>query len=391
MFYALLALGVFGLITSTVFAGMVLAATPGYLRARRAAIAAEAEARELPPLSLIKPLHGADPGLEAYLVSFYEQNYPAYEILFCARTEQDAGLEIARKVAARYPKIPTQILWTNGEPDYINAKVASMELMERAAKHEILVISDSDVRVTPNYLRAVALPFADAAVGGMTCLYRGVAAEGGLWARLEAVGMSVEMTAGVLVANMLEGMQFVLGPTMAFKRETLRKMGGFRVTADYCADDFVLGNQTFLQGERVALSHHVIDHMVINESFVQSMRHQARWMQSTRFSRPKGHFGTSLTFSLPFGLLALIAAAGLGHVGLGIALLGWSVATRMAISLAAGRAVVQDPSWLALLILYPIRDLMGIGFWAASYFSSKVLWRGRVFQLLPGGKMKAAN
>jgi ceramide glucosyltransferase len=141
----------------------------------------------------------------------------------------------------------------------------------------------------------------------------------------------------------------------------------------------------------VVLSHHVIDHMVINESFVQSMRHQARWMQSTRFSRPKGHFGTSLTFSLAFGLLALVGAIGLGHVGLGVALLGWSVATRIAISLAAGRVVVQDKSWLALLILYPIRDLMGIGFWAASYLSSKVLWRGRVFQLLPGGKMVRAG
>jgi ceramide glucosyltransferase len=391
MFYALLALAIFGLITSTIFAGLVLSATPGYLRSRRAAVAAEAEAQPLPPLSLIKPLHGADPGLEAYLVSFYEQNYPNFEILFCARTEHDAGLEIARKVAARYPQIPTQIMWTNGEPDYINAKVASMELMEGAAKHEVLVISDSDVRVTPDYLRAVALPFADAAVGGITCLYRGVAAEGGLWARLEAVGMSVEMTAGVLVANMLEGMQFVLGPTMAFRRETLRKMGGFRVTADYCADDFVLGNQTYLGGERIVLSHHVIDHMVINESFVQSMRHQARWMQSTRFSRPKGHFGTSLTFSIPFGLLALIAAVALGHVVWGLGLLAWSIATRLAISIAAGRIVVQDKNWLALVILYPIRDLMGISFWAASYLSSKVLWRGRVFELLPGGKMKAAK
>jgi ceramide glucosyltransferase len=391
MFYALLALAIFGLVTSTVFAGMVLWATPGYLRARRKALAELAELEFLPPLSLIKPLHGADPGLEAYLVSFYEQDYPVYEILFCARTEQDAGLEIARKVAARYTHVPTQILWTNGEPDYINAKVASMELMERAAQHEILVISDSDVRVRPDYLRAVALPFAEPAIGGMTCLYRGVAAEGGLWARLEAVGMSVEMTAGVLVANMLEGMQFVLGPTMAFRRETLKKMGGFKVTADYCADDYVLGNQTFLQGEGVVLSHHVIDHMVINESFVQSMRHQARWMQSTRFSRPKGHFGTALTFSVPFGLLALIAAVAYGHLNLGLGLFAWSLATRLAISLAAGRAVVQDKSWLGLLILYPIRDLMGLGFWAASYLSSKVLWRGRVFQLLPGGKMRAVK
>lgn len=391
MMIAILLLASFGVLTSSVFAGMVVAATPVFLRARRTALAELAAGDFTPALSLIKPLHGADPGLEEYLVSFYEQDYPEFEILFCARNEQDAGLGIARRVAARYPNVPTQILFTGGEPDYINAKVASMELMERHAHHEILVISDSDVRVRRDYLRAVALPFKNAQVGAMTCLYRGVAAEGGLWARLEAVGMSVEMTAGVLVANMVEGMQFVLGPTMAFRRETLRKMGGFKVTADYCADDFVLGNETYKQGERVALSHHTIDHMVINASFMQSMRHQARWMQSTRFSRPKGHFGTCLTFSVPFGLLALAAGVFTGHLYFGLALFGWSVLTRWAIALAAGWAVVGERNLFTLLVLYPVRDLMGIGFWAASYASSKVLWRGKVFQLLPGGKMVKAG
>ncbi|MGC2612737.1 MAG: glycosyltransferase, partial [Terracidiphilus sp.] len=218
MSYVLLAIAVFGLITSTVFAGMVLAAVPRYLRERRAA---EGELRKrpgfTPPLTLLKPLAGAEPDLETHLASFFVQDYPEFEILFCARQPNDAGLDIARRVAARYPQIPAKFTST-GEPPYINAKVASMELMEKSASHDILVISDSDVRVTPDYLRAVALPFADEKVGGMCCLYRGIAAGGGLWARLEAVGMSVEMTAGVLVARMMEGMQFVLGPTMAFRR-----------------------------------------------------------------------------------------------------------------------------------------------------------------------------
>ena len=392
MLYVLLGLAVFGLITSTVFAGMVLWAVPGYLRERRRALA-QLEMRPgfTPPLTLLKPLHGAEPGLEAHLATFFEQDYPEYEILFCARSAEDAGLETARRVAARYPQIPAKFLWTGGQPDYINAKVASMERMEAAAAHEILVISDSDVRVTPDYLRAVALPFADERVGAMCCPYRGVAAEGGLWARLEAVGMSVEMTAGVLAARAMEGMQFVLGPTMAFRREVIRRMGGFRVTADYCADDFVLGNETFKMGRTVALSHHAIDHMVINSSLAASLKHQARWMRSTRFSRPKGHFGTALTFSLPFGLLGWAAAAALGHPWWGLALLGWSVATRLALSIAVGRLVVGDKSWLGLLALYPVHDLMGFGFWAASYWSSRILWRGRVFHLLPGGKMRAAG
>ena len=392
MSYVLLALAVFGLITSSVFAGMVLAAVPGYLRERREALA-QLQARPgfTPPLTLLKPVHGAEPGLEAHLATFFEQDYPEYEILFCARSADDAGLETARRVAARYPAIPVKFLTTGGQPDYINAKVASMERMEAAASHDILVISDSDVRVTPDYLRAVALPFAGERVGAMCCPYRGVAAEGGLWARLEAVGMSVEMTSGVLVARKLEGMQFVLGPTMAFRRETVRRMGGFAVTADYCADDFVLGNETFKLGQTVVLSHHAIDHMVINSSFLSSMKHQIRWMKSTRFSRPKGHFGTALTFSLPFGLLAWAAAAAMGHPGCGLALFSWGVATRLALSIAVGKLVVRDTSWFGLLALYPVRDLMGFGFWAASYLGSRILWRGCVFQLLPGGKMRAAE
>ena len=397
MLYVLLGLAVFGLVTSTVFAGMVLAAVPGYLHERRLALAQlEARPGYTPPLTLLKPLHGAEPGLEAHLATFFEQDYPEYEILFCARTAEDAGLETARRVAARYPRIPAKFLFTGGEPDYINAKAASMEKMEAAAAHQILVISDSDVRVTPDYLRAVALPFALSRVGAMCCVYRGVAAPRnesgpGLWARLEAVGMSVEMTSGVLAARAMEGMQFVLGPTMAFRRETIRRMGGFQVTADYFADDFVLGNETFKLGQTVVLSHHAIDHMVINSTMVASLKHQTRWMKSTRFSRPAGHFGTALSFSLPFGLLGCAAAALMGRPWWGLGLLGWSVATRLALAIAVGRGVVGDTRWFGLLVLYPLRVLLGFGFWAASYWGSRILWRGRVFELLPGGKMRAAK
>jgi ceramide glucosyltransferase len=394
--YLLAGFAVFGLITSTVFVGMVLCAVPGYLRERHSALADLAIRPGFTPrISLFKPLHGAEPSLEAHLASFFQQDYPEFEILFCARDANDAGLALARAVAARYPQVPAKFLSTGGQPGYINDKVISMEKMEAEAAHDIFVISDSDVRVSPDYLRAVALPFADPQTGGMFCLYRGVAAQAGifsgLWARLEAVGMSVEMSSGVLAARIMEGMQFTLGPTMAFRRETIRSLGGFKVTADYCADDFVLGNETFKLGQTVVLSHHVIDHVVLNTSFAGSLKHQTRWMKSTRFSRPKGHLGTALTFSLPFGILALAAMGWLGHPYWGLGLLAWSVATRLALSVAVGRLVVGDPSWLGLLVLYPVRDLMGFGFWAASYLGRKILWRGHVYELLPGGRMRAAQ
>ncbi len=392
MQYIFIGLAVFGLLTSSVFAGMVLWAVPGYLRERRAALAAIAVRPGFtPPLTLLKPLHGAEPSLEAHLTTFFEQDYPKYEILFCARSADDAGLATAKRVAARFPAIPARFFVTGGQPDYINAKVASMELMEANASHDILVISDSDVRVTPDYLRAVALPFADEQVGAMCCPYRGVAAEGGLWARLEAVGMSVEMTAGVLAARLTEGMRFVLGPTMAFRRGVIRQMGSFKVTAEYCADDFVLGNETYKLGKTVVLSHHAIDHIVLNSRFADSMKHQVRWMKSTRFSRPAGHFGTSLSFSIPFGLLGLAAAVCTGHFWWGLAMFACAVATRLALAICVGGMVVQDRNWVNLILLYPVRDLMGFGFWAASYWGSRILWRGRVFELLPGGKMRAAG
>lgn len=371
---------------------MTLAAIPRYLRERRLALAQLANRPGFtPPLTLLKPLHGAEPGLEAHLATFFEQDYPEYEILFCTRDSDDPGLEIARRVAARYPNVPAQFFSTGGQPDYINDKVISMELMEAHAAHDILVISDSDVRVTPDYLRSVALPFADPKVGAVTCPYRGVTPAGGLWSRLEAVGMSVEMTAGVLVARSVEGMQFALGPTMAFRRETIRRMGGFRVTADLCSDDFILGNETWKLGETIILSHHAIDHIVLNVHFISSLKHQTRWMKSTRFSRPKGHFGTALTFAVPYGLLAWGALAALHHPWWGLALFAWSIATRLTLSIAVGRLVVRDPSWFNLLILYPVRDLMGFGFWAASYSSRRILWRGRVYELVAGGRMRPVS
>jgi ceramide glucosyltransferase len=391
MGYVFLALALLGLFTSTAFTGIVLVAIPGYLRERRRSAAREAEMPGFTPsITLCKPLHGAEPGLEAHLETFFRLDYPRYEILFCARSESDPGMEVARHVAARHPRIPVQFLATGGQPNYINDKVISMERMEAAAAHSILVISDSDVRVAPDYLRAVSLPFDDERVGAVTCLYRGVAAQGGLWARLEAVGMSVEMTAGVLAARMVEGMHFTLGPTMAFRRDTIRRIGGFKVTADYCADDFILGNETAKLGQKVVLSHHVIDHLVINTSLLASFRHQVRWMKSTRFSRPKGHFGTALSFSVAFGLLGAVGATILGHPGWGIALLGWSLATREALALFVGCTVVRDRNLLSLLFLYPVRDLLGFCFWLASYGSRSILWRDKVFQLLPGGKMREA-
>jgi ceramide glucosyltransferase len=377
----LLLLSIIGIITSTMYALLVATGAVRLAQRRRAML----PGTFAPPVSLLKPLHGLEPDLESHLQSFFEQDYPEFEIIFCARTDQDAGLEIARRVAARYPKIRSRFLCSGNAP-YANAKVWSLERMQNAASHRFFVVSDSDVSVTPGYLRAVMAPFAEERVGLVTCLYRGVG--GSFWSRLEAVGMSIEMSAGVLVAEMLEGMKFALGPTMVVRRDCLEEAGGFRALGPYHADDFKLGNMIAASGHRVILSTHTIDHHVLNSSFLSSVLHQVRWMKSTRFSRPKGHLGTALTFSLPYGLLAGGVAIGLHRPLLGGLLLLWSWASRVALGVIVGRLVVEEPSVWRSALLYPLRDLLGSCYWVASYVSNQVRWRGEVYNLLQDGFMR---
>jgi ceramide glucosyltransferase len=394
MFHLLLGLGVFGLVTSTVYSIMVVAGVL-HFRRERAAV----DPSFTPPVSLLKPLHGTEPNLAEHLEGFFQQDYPAFEILFCARTLEDAGLQIAREVAARYPAIPSRFV-TSGEPPFANAKVASLDRMAQLAQHSILIVSDSDVRVGPQYLRAVVAPFADKAVGVVTCPYRGVPSPApaagnrraaALWTQLEGAGMSIEMTAGVLVANMLEGMQFALGPTMAVRTTCVQEIGGFSVLGQYCADDFLLGNLVAAKGHRVVFSHHAIDHIVLNTGFMASMRHQVRWSKSTRFSRPKGHFGTALTFSTPFGLLSCAAALALHWPWIAAISLAWAIVTRMLLAAIVGSAVVQERSLARTMLLFPLRDLMGFCFWLASYGSNTILWRGEEYTLEKGGYMRAVH
>jgi ceramide glucosyltransferase len=377
----LLGLGVLGSLTSSIYTLMVFAGIWRFVVRRR-----RAKIGYTPPVSLLKPLHGAEPDLTAYLESFFRQDYPSYEILFCARWENDPGLQIAREVAGRHPEVPVQFL-TSGEPPWPNARCFSLEVMRKQAKHEFLIISDSDVRVAKDYLRSIMSPFADPEVGLVTCLYRGVSSSG-LWARLEAMGMSVEMTGGVLVAEMLEGMKFALGPTMVVRKQALTAIGNFPVLGEYHADDFMLGNLVAASGSRVVLSTHSIEHHIVNTSFRGSMKHQLGWMKSTRFSRPKGHFGTVLTYAMPFGLLAAGAGMASGHAWIGFACLIVTFLLRTAMSALVGGLVVEDKVAVTQAWLYPLRDLFGFFFWAGSYFGRTVRWRDDVFRLGRNGLME---
>ena len=377
------ALAVFGVITSTVFSTLVAAGVQRF----RSLPAARPDQPYLPPVSVLKALHGDEPDLEANLTSIFEQDYPDFEILFCARHSNDPGLEAARRVAARYPQVSSRIL-TCGEPPWPNARTFSLEIMRREARHQILVAGDSDVRVGRDYLASVVQPMRDPQVGMVTCVYRGVTRHG-LWAQLEAMGMSVEMTSGVLVANLLEGMQFALGPSMVMRQNSVEKIGGFEKVAQYYADDFVLGNWIAQSGEKVILSPYIIEHHVLNASLASSIAHQQGWATSTRFSRPMGHLGTVLTYAAPFGLLGWIALSAIGHPLLGLGLLGITILDRLLLCILVASVVVRDQATLRKAWLYPLRDLMGFCFWVRSYFGgNRLKYRGEPYELLPEGRLR---
>ena len=384
MAYYLLFLSIAGIITSTIFTMMAFVASWKYLTARGRRRRQELDFT--PPVSILKPLHGAPAHLEECLEGYFKLDYPEYEILFCARRAEDAGLAIARRLAERYPRIPVRIL-TSGEPPWINARCYSMHLMAEAARYELLVATDADVPAGPEYLRTMVAPFRDAQVGASTCVYCGNPIDGGFGEQLEGLGMSVEMTSGVLVAEMLEGVRFTLGPSTAVRKAVLKQIGGFQRLSGYAADDYMLGHLVAEAGSTVVLSDQVIDHLILRSGFWKTLEHQLSWMRSTRFSRPMGHLGTVLTFSVPYGLLGMIAGLLLGRPLAGLALLGFTLALKTAQSMVVGGLVVRSRPAVLLGFLYPLRDLIGFFLWVASYWSNKLQWHGRVFELEPGGTM----
>ncbi len=368
-----------GTLSSAVFLGLVVVGVVRFHAEARRQRASVPDDAHLPAVSVLKPVHGLEARLKENIESFFRQDYPEYEILFAADAADDAALAVVREVCARYPQIRSRVLVT-GTP-WPNPPVYSFHCMAEAAAHEILVTTDSDVEVSPRYLREIVPPLLDAKTGMLTCLYRGKNVAG-FFSGLTALGMSVEMAAGVLVANLLEGMKFGLGPTTVVRKDALGAIGGYAALKDYIAYDFAIGDLIAKAGYRVVLSAHVIDHVVNQKSFRHMWQNQLRWAQTTRYSRPKGHFGSGLIFAMPYGILGFAAAALLGHAGWGAILLGIAVLNRLAEAWLVGWTVVRDRQVKRAPWLYPLRDLLGFFVWFASYLRLRYVWRDSRFELV---------
>lgn len=329
-------------------------------------------------ISVLKPLFGADDGLRENLRAFFAQDYSNYEVLMAVPFESAPEAEIARQVMREFPSIPATIAVTGPSPRP-NGKVFALERLMPEARAEILVMSDSDIRVTPQMLSAVAAEMRDAAVGLITCPYRAVAGAS-FWSRLEASGMNSEFLGGVLVARLLNGMDFALGCTIAVRREALDTIGGFNALRDYLAEDFMMGKLLAESGKRVILSSYVIEHRIGSQTFRANMNHRLRWARSTRRSRPAGYAGEIFTRPL---IPALLLAALFPH---------WWPLAAITILLRFINAGILAGSILKcrldaeFWLLIPIQDLVSFICWLAGFFGSTILWRGRRLAIKPDGK-----
>jgi len=329
------------------------------------------------PISILKPLAGLDLDLESNLRTFFEQDYPSFEILFAVRSESDPAVEVVSRLQRENSKIPSRLVIT-GEPPYPNAKVFSLECMMAAAGNDLLVMSDSDIRVTPDLLRTAAAEFQDARLGVATCPYRAVPGAS-FWSRLEATGMNTDFWGGALVARMLEGMRFAVGPTIVARRRVLQAIGGFARLKDYLAEDFVMGQFAADAGHGVILSSYVIEHHIGNATFAENIAHRLRWARSTRRSRPAGYIGQMFTMPLPLALIVCTFWPGWWPV-LPVALVVRTVAAYM-VSVRVLRARLNWP-------LLPIEDLIGFFFWVAGFFGNTISWRGRRYRLSADGRFE---
>ena len=333
--------------------------------------------RSAEPISILKPLAGLDLDLESNLRTFFEQDYPAFEILFAVRTDHDPAAEVVARLQREYPGIPSRLLIT-GEPPYPNAKVYSLDRMLSAAANDLVVMSDSDIRVTPSLLRTIAAEFQDPHLGVATCPYRAVPGSS-FWSRLEATGMNTDFWGSALVARILEGMHFAVGPTIAARRRALQSIGGFDRVKDYLAEDFVIGKFAAEAGHGVILSSYVIEHHIGSATLHENIAHRLRWARSTRRSRPAGYVGQLFTMPLPLAVLVFAMSPAWWPV-LPVALMVRALAAYM-VSAHVLRAKIN---WLFL----PMEDLTGFCFWTAGFFGNTISWRGRRYLLSSDGRFK---
>jgi ceramide glucosyltransferase len=356
-----------------------LAAAAYYLLAMVAAAswrrstARPATANWTPPLSVLKPIHGRDPRFYEAILSHAAQDYPDFELLFGFSDPADPAIADVERLQRQFPARRIEIVMV--VTDAPNRKVGVLAELARRARHEVLLVNDSDIVVEPGYFGTVVAPLDNAKIGLVTCLYR---ARSDSWAsHFEALGIATEFAPSVLVARLLRQAEFALGSTMVFRADALRRIGGFETIAKYVADDYQLGFHIRQLGYRIEFAPVVVETDLGAGSWAHTWSHQVRWSRTIRVSRPGGYYGYLVTHATLWALVAF--AAGEWWAG------ALALAVRMIAGVLVGASILRDRQVLARFWLIPVRDLFGFAVWVAGAFGNRVKWRDRSLILEPGG------
>jgi ceramide glucosyltransferase len=339
-----------------------------------------------PPMSILKPVHGLDTDAYENFATFCRLDYPQYEVLFGVTNQQDAAIPVIRKIIADFPALPIRLLIAT-ERIGSNNKVNKLWAMARAARHNLLVLSDADIQVGPGYLRTIAAPFRDAHVGVVTSMFTGIAVRS-LWPELEAIYLSTDFMPAVLMARQLEGVRFALGATVAIRRECLDEIGGFEALANEAADDYEMGSRTAARGHRVELVDGTVKTWCSLESLQDFFIQRLRWAIMARQSRPLGYVGLIFTQGLPWTVLAVLFAP--THLVAGSYVAAYLL-LRMGAVWTMGIWGLHDDLLKRRWWLVPLWDVIGFVIWLISLFWSRVRWRGVEYRVAGGRLIPVAS
>lgn len=346
----------------------------------------KAQAQEISfmrPASIIKPVRGMDPEAYENFASFCRLDYPEYEVVFAVSDAGDPVIPVIEKLRANFPECSIRLI-TKVPRMGTSDKVNNLCELVQNAKYDLLVMSDSDVRVEPDYLKQVIAPFADREVGAVTAIYRSLSA-GNLASNLDALGMYMDSAPAALVANKIEGgLRFAFGWTMATSKKHLAEIGGWEMMANHHSEDFELGKRIAQCGHRVALMAKPVSMVFPKDSIEEYFWHELRWSIALKSARPSGYWGLLFTHGLPWALLGAAVGLSVGSMPIGVSYLLAYLVLRVVLTWLTGMWGLGDRQLSKILWLVPVRDAISFIVWVTGFFSEKVIWRGLAYRLQEG-------
>ncbi len=337
----------------------------------------------MPPATIVKPVRGLDHEAYENFASFCRLDYPVYEVLFAVSDASDPVIPVIEKLRADFPARSIRLI-TNIPRMGTSDKVNNLCQLVRNAKYDFLVMSDSDVRVEPDYLKQVIAPFADPEVGAVTAFYKSLSA-GSVASNLDALGMYMDSAPAALVAKKIEGrLGFAFGWTMATSKKHLAEIGGWEAIANHHSEDFELGKRVALCGYQVVLMAKPVCMVFPRETFAEYFHRELRWSIALKSARPSGYWGLLFTHGLPWALVGTAVGLSIGSIPIAISYLLAYLMLRVILTWLTGRWGLGDRQLSKILWLVPVRDAISFFVWVTGFFSEKVIWRGLEYRLHDG-------